>query len=87
MGHLPVLAGLVVLELVLDHTDDNVIAHETSSIHDLLRLNAEGRLARDLVAEEVTSREVADAELFLYPRSLCSLACGHASLHLELLKG
>lgn len=74
--HSPVLAGLVVLELVLDHTDDNVITHEASSIHDLLSLNAEGRLARDLVAEEVASREVADAELFLNLGGLRTLPCG-----------
>ena len=53
IAHSPILADLVVLELVPDHTDDNVITHEASSIHDLLGLNAKGSLARDLVAEQV----------------------------------
>ena len=73
--HAPVLALLVVLELVLDHADDDVVAHEPASVHDLLRRKTELRLARDLVAQHVARGEVAHTELFFDERRLRALAC------------
>ena len=46
----PVLALLVVLELVPDHTNHNVIRDEPARIHDLFRLDTERRLLRYLLA-------------------------------------
>ena len=79
--HVPVLALLVVLQLVLDHRNDNLVADKTSSVHDLLRLNPELRLARDLVTEHVTRREMAHAELVADARRLRALACEPSRQH------
>lgn len=85
--HVPVLARLVVVKLVLDHTHDDIVADETSCIHDLLRLHSEFGLARDLVAQQVSGREVAHAELVPDAGSLCTLAYSIAPTTSVLLAG
>ena len=72
---LPVLASLVVLELVADHAHHDVVRDESAGIHDLLGFDAQRRLLRDLFAEHVARREVAHAKLVAYPRRLRALAC------------
>lgn len=52
--NIPALALLVVLQLVLDHANDNVVADETALVHDLLGLLAESGALGDLGAEHVT---------------------------------
>ena len=51
----PVLTGLVILQLVLDHANHNVVADEPSGIHDLLGFYTESSLGRDLLTQQVTS--------------------------------
>lgn len=51
---IPSLALLVVLELVLDHADDNVVGDESALVHDLLGLATELSLLCDLGAEHVS---------------------------------
>jgi hypothetical protein len=60
---------------VLDDVDDEVVRDEAARVHDLLRLNTKGRLGLHLRTEDVTSREVAYAELVADFRSLSTLAC------------
>lgn len=50
----PVLALGVVLQLALDHVDHDLVADETTLIHDLLSLLAEVGLLRDLGPQHVT---------------------------------
>ena len=50
----PVVALGVLLELLLDHTDHDLVADETSGIHDLLGLATEGCLRSNLCAEHVS---------------------------------
>lgn len=73
--HAPVLALLVILELVPDNADHDVVADEPARVHDLLRLDAELRLLRDLLAQHVARRQMAHAELLLDPRRLRALSC------------
>ena len=75
----PILARLVVLELVLDHPNHDIIADESPSVHDLLCLPTELGFLGNLLAEHVPCREVAYAELVAYPRGLCTLAWRGAS--------
>lgn len=70
----PVFARLVVLQLVLDHPDHDIVANETTSVHNLLRLHTERRLLLDLLTKHVASREMADAELVPDSRSLGAFA-------------
>ena len=72
--YVPVFARLVVLQLVLNHADNNVVTDKTTGIHNLLRLNAELGLLRDLVAEQVASGQMADAKLVPDPRGLSTFA-------------
>jgi hypothetical protein len=70
----PVLALLVVGQLVLDHVDHDLVADEVSSVHDLLGLFTEVGLLLDLRSKHVTSSQVADA---VFPRDvwgLCTLS-------------
>ena len=60
---IPVVTLLVVDQLVLDHVDHDLIRHQRALVHDLLGRLAELGLARDLRAEHVARREVADAVL------------------------
>jgi hypothetical protein len=71
----PELALLVLLKLTLDHTDDDLVRNESSSVHDLLGLLAELSTLLDLVAEHVTGSEVADVVLLLDGGGLSTLAC------------
>lgn len=52
----PVLAFLVGLELSLDHVDHDLIADQTTLVHDQLGLLAELGLLSDLGAEHITGR-------------------------------
>lgn len=70
----PTLAVGVVLEVVFDHPDHDLIAHERARVHDLLRLDAERGLPDDLLAKHVARGEMADAELFLDLGCLRTLA-------------
>lgn len=74
MIHSPVLALLVRLQLVLDHTDHDLIRDQSTGIHDLLGLLAELGLLADLVSEHVTGSQVADAVLLLQVGGLSTLA-------------
>jgi hypothetical protein len=62
-AHSPVPAGLVVFQLVFDHPHHDVVADETTGIHDFLRLHTERRLLGDLFAQHVAGGEMAHAEL------------------------
>jgi hypothetical protein len=64
----------VVFELVLDHVDHDVVAHETTLVHNLLGLDAKGSALADLFPEHVAGREVADAVFVLDPGCLRPLA-------------
>jgi hypothetical protein len=72
--HIPVLAGFVGLQLVLNHTDHNVITDETSGVHDFLCLDTEFCLGRYLFTQHVTCSQVADAEGVTDEGSLGTLA-------------
>lgn len=48
MGPLPSLALLVVIQLSLDHADDDVVTDEATSVHDLLGLPTQRSLLGDL---------------------------------------
>ena len=52
--HEPVLALVVVLELVLDHVDHDLVADQTTLVHNLLGLTSQLGLLCDLGAEHVT---------------------------------
>lgn len=52
--NIPALALGVVVELLLDHANDNVVADETALVHDLLGLPAERCLLGDLGPKHVT---------------------------------
>ena len=52
--HIPVPAFTVVLNLVLDHVDHDLIANQSTLVHDLLGLLAEVGLCGDLGAKHVT---------------------------------
>lgn len=52
--NVPSLALLVVLELILDHANDNVVGNESTLVHDLLGLATELSLLCNLGAEHVT---------------------------------
>lgn len=71
----PALAVYVVIEVILDHVDHDLIAHEPARVHDLLRLDAERGLPGDLLAKHVARGEMADAELLLDVGCLRTLAC------------
>lgn len=51
---IPILALAVLLELCLDHVDHDLVADETSGVHDLLCFPAEGCLGRDLCSQHVS---------------------------------
>lgn len=51
---LPALAFLIVVKLLLDHADDNLVADETTLVHNLLGLATKGSLLGDLGAKHVT---------------------------------
>ena len=74
-SHAPVLAFLVGIQLILDHTDHDLIRYQSTGIHDLLGLLTQLRLSSDLRSEHVTGSEVADAVLLLEVGSLGTLAC------------
>lgn len=73
--HLPSTALLVVLELLLNHTNHDLIRHKPALIHDLLCLLAQLGLRGDLSAEHVTCCQMAAAKFLLDLRGLSSLAC------------
>lgn len=52
--YIPVLALRVALQLVLDHVDHDLVADQTTLVHDLLSLPSEVGLLRDLRAQHVT---------------------------------
>lgn len=80
----PVLASLVVLKLVLDHSDHDVVTDKTSRVHNLLGCNSERSLCRDLFTQHVTSRQVADTELIPDSGSLRTLAYTTSYIHSDL---
>lgn len=51
----PVLALRVAFQFALDHVDHNLVANQTTLIHDLLGLPSEVGLLRDLGPQHVTS--------------------------------
>lgn len=73
-SNLPILAILVVVQLVLNHADHDVVRHELALIHDLLCLSAQVGLCGNLSTQHVSGSQVTDTELVLDARRLCSLA-------------
>lgn len=71
----PESALLVGIELLLDHANHDLVTDESTLVHDLLGLFAEVGTLLDLLTEHVTRCEMADMELLLDVRSLCTLAC------------
>jgi len=64
----------VVLELRLDHVDHDLVANQTTRVHDLLCFPAERSLCRDLRAQHVSGSKMASAELLLDLGRLSTLA-------------
>ena len=60
--------------MVLDHADHDLVADEGAGVHDLLGLDAERGLLRDLLAKHVARGEMADTELVLDVGRLRTLA-------------
>ena len=60
--------------MVFDHADHYLIADEAARVHDLLGLDTERGLLRDLLAKHVARGEMADAELVLDVGGLRTLA-------------
>jgi hypothetical protein len=69
----PVLALLIVGQLVLDHVDHDLIADEVSSVHDLLGLFTEVSLSLNLGSKHVSSSQVAYTVFARNVGCLCSL--------------
>ena len=78
--HLPILALLVVVQLLLDHVDHDVVRHEPTLVHDLLSLTAQVGLGGDLRAQHVAGSEMAAVVLLLDLRGLGALAYPPARL-------
>lgn len=76
----PVVALGVLLELLLDHTDHDLVADEATLVHDLLGGFTQVGLPRDLVSEHVTGCQMADTVLARDVRCLCSLAYTRTSI-------
>lgn len=53
-GFLPILALAVVVQFTLDHVDHDLVANQTTLVHDLLRLLAEVGLLRNLGSQHVS---------------------------------
>lgn len=70
---IPVLARLVVFQLVLDHADHDVVTDKPTSIHNILRLHTESGLLRDLFAKHIARGEMAYAVGLGNPRCLSTL--------------
>lgn len=83
------LALLVVLQLLLNHANDDVIADETTLVHDLLGFPTERSLLGDLGSQHVTSGQMTAVELLLDLGSLGALAStwGADEDHANLLGG
>ncbi|KAH3668618.1 hypothetical protein OGAPHI_002372 [Ogataea philodendri] len=61
----PVLALLVVGQLILDHVDHDLIRNKLTLVHDLLGLNTKRSLLGNLRTQHVTSGQVTSTELLL----------------------
>lgn len=72
--NIPVLALRVLVQVLFNHTNDNLVRYETASIHDLLSLQTKRSLGGDSSSQHVTSGQVADTELLLDSGSLSTLA-------------
>jgi len=72
---LPVLALLVVVQLVLDHANHDLVRHQLALVHDLLGLATELGLSSNLRAKHVAGGQVAGAVLLLDLWGLGTLAC------------
>lgn len=81
------LLTLGLSEVLLDDTDNDLIAHETTSIHDLLGLLAHLRSSLDSGTEHVSGGEVAKAVLLLEGRSVGSLSRSRGSCSLAKVMG
>ena len=74
MKNAPIPTLLVILQLVTNHANHNIVAYESTGVHDLLRLDTKWGLLRDLLTKHVTCCEVADAELVTDARCLSAFA-------------
>lgn len=81
--HIPVLALLVVLELLLDDANHDFVGNESTRVHNLLGLNTELGLLGDLFSEDVTGSQVADTVLLTNSWCLGSLSCSALTLAVE----
>lgn len=70
----PLGAVLVLLELLLDHADHDLVADQSTGVHDLLGGFSELSLSSDLRSEHVSGSEVAHAVLVGDVRSLGSFS-------------
>ena len=68
------LAASGLAELVAHDAQDDVVAHQVTSLHDRLGLEAERRAALDGVAQEVAGGELGKPERFGQQRALGALA-------------
>jgi hypothetical protein len=80
----PVLALLVVVQLVLDHANHDLVRHQLALVHNLLGLATELGLSGDLRAQHVAGGQVASAVLLLDLRGLGTLAYWGLSYELPL---
>ena len=67
------VAGLVAVEAVHDHADDQLVGHEVAAVHVLLGLPAELRLVLHRLAQDVAGREVGKVEVVDQPLGLGAL--------------
>lgn len=72
----PVTAGLVVLQLFLDHVDHDLVAHKTALVHDLFGLLAQICALGHLITKHIARGKVTDTvvEPFQDLGRLCALA-------------
>ncbi len=82
----PVLARLVVLQLVFNHPNHNIIRDQSSSIHYLLRLDTKGCFLGYLFAKHVTGCQMAHTEFISYPGSLRALSCMNSAVSIDYIE-
>jgi len=72
--NVPVLALLVVLQVVLDHVNHDLVTDQSTGVHDLLGLETNLGLVSNGSTKHVAGSQVADAELLLDLRGLGTFA-------------
>lgn len=65
-------AAFWLIQVAVDHVNDQIVGHQLASIHDTLQLGTDFRSPGNLLAQHVAGRQMAHAELLLQQRSLSS---------------